>query len=293
MKRFAGVVVGALLVVVAAACVPPPVPSPPAPYLDQVYTNVTVTPKATGVAFGSAPAVDPKVGTPNDTHGRVVDASGSEVLHLWVANPVDNAATNRPAIIWVHGGGFVGGIGSEYSLAAGAGLQYAKRGYVGFSIEYRIDTTSQCQYVQDHQHDVPLPPGFDALRPSAPWHHCGGAGCSGCCPLGAPPRRRIPCRPEQGGDRWVLGRGGDGGHGGVQLGPGRAPGSTAPTTYPPRAPACRPRSGHPAATTTRRRSIRTTHRHRSSTPRTTRPSTIATVSCRRSPRRARPDSSPS
>jgi acetyl esterase/lipase len=153
-----------MLVVVAAACVPPPVPSPPAPYIDQVYTNVTVTPKTAGIAFGAAPPVDPTVGTPNDTHGRVVDASGNEVLHLWAANPLDNAATNRPAIIWVHGGGFVGGIGSEYSLASGTGLQYAKRGYVGFSIEYRIDTTSQCQYVQDHQHDVPLPPNFDALK---------------------------------------------------------------------------------------------------------------------------------
>ncbi len=164
MKRYAGLIVGTLLVLVAAACVPPPVPSPPAPYLDQVYANVTVTSKATGIAFGAAPPVDPTVGTPADKHGRVLDANGNEVLHLWAANPVDNVAANRPAVIWVHGGGFVGGIGSEYTLAAGAGLQYAKRGYVGFSIEYRIDTTSQCQYVQDHQHDVPLPPNFDALR---------------------------------------------------------------------------------------------------------------------------------
>ena len=164
MSRFARTtLVAATVALVAAACVPPP-PPPPAPYLDQVYTNVTVTPKASGLAFGAAPPVDPTVGTPSDTHHRQVDASGNEILHLWVADPVDNTAANRPAIVWVHGGGFVGGIGSEYGLAAGAGLQYAKRGYVGLSIEYRIDTTSQCQYVQDHQHDVPLPPNFDALR---------------------------------------------------------------------------------------------------------------------------------
>jgi alpha/beta hydrolase fold len=128
-----------------------------------VYTNLTVTPKASGIVYGAAPTIDPKVGTPNENKGRTVDANGNELLHLWVANPVDNTATNRPAIIWVHGGGFVGGIGSEFSLASGAGVQYAKRGYVGLSIEYRIDTTSQCQYVQDHQHDVPLPANFAAL----------------------------------------------------------------------------------------------------------------------------------
>ena len=107
------------IVLVAAACVPPP-PPPPAPYLDQVYTNVAVTPKATGVAFGAAPAVDPTVGTAGDAHHRQRDASGNEILHLWVADPVDNTAANRPAIVWVHGGGLVGGIGSEDSLAGGA-----------------------------------------------------------------------------------------------------------------------------------------------------------------------------
>ncbi len=164
MPRLAGPALAATVLALAAACVPPPPPSPPAPYLDQVFTNVTVTPKATGVAFGSAPPIDPTVGTPDDTHGRLLDGNGNEILHLWVANPLDNTSPRRPAIIWVHGGGFVGGIGAEYGLANGTGAAYAKRGYVGFSIEYRIDTTSQCQYVQDHQHDVPLPPNFDALK---------------------------------------------------------------------------------------------------------------------------------
>lgn len=164
MKRFAMVAVAAASALVMGAACLPPAPPAPAPYLDQVFTNVTVTPKPAGIVYGAAPPVDPKVGTPLETKGRTVDASGNELLHLWVASPVDNTATDRPAIIWVHGGGFVGGIGSEYNLAAGVGAAYAKRGFVGFSIEYRIDTTSQCQYVQDHQDDVPLPPNFAALR---------------------------------------------------------------------------------------------------------------------------------
>jgi dienelactone hydrolase len=47
-------------------------------------------------------------------------------------------------------------------LLTGPGAGYAQRGYVSFSIEYRIDTTSDCQYVQDHQHDNPLPADFQA-----------------------------------------------------------------------------------------------------------------------------------
>ena len=96
MRRLAGAAVVVGLAVVVAACVPPPAPPAPAPYLDQVYTNVAVTPKASGIVYGAAPPVDPKVGTPNENKGRQVDTNGNELLHLWAVNPVDNATTNRP-----------------------------------------------------------------------------------------------------------------------------------------------------------------------------------------------------
>jgi acetyl esterase/lipase len=79
-------------------------------------------------------------------------------LRLWVADP-HNGVTNRPAILWVHGGGFATGVDAMFGLANGVGRAYAQRGYVGFSVEYRIDTTvigtgashpSLCQWVQDH-----------------------------------------------------------------------------------------------------------------------------------------------
>ena len=142
-----------------ASCAPD-APPPPTPYLDVVYSDIHTTAKAAPLTYGSAPPVDPTVG-PNDPHGRPLDANGNEILRVWMSDPRDNTATNRPAIILVHGGGFKAGIGSGYGLLNNVGLPYAQRGYVVFSIEYRVDTTSDCQWVQDHD---PSTPGYDAMR---------------------------------------------------------------------------------------------------------------------------------
>jgi acetyl esterase/lipase len=167
-RRALIVVAAAALGLVAAACVPPAPPSP-APYLDMVY-GATVTPKAQPILWGAAPPIDDAYGgtlypgtTIQTTDPRPpLDANGNEPLRLWVATP-QNTIANRPAVLWVHGGGFAVGIDSMYSLANGVGKEYAQRGYVGFSVEYRIDTTligtqtgatrppSLCQWVQDHE----------------------------------------------------------------------------------------------------------------------------------------------
>lgn len=158
----------------AVACMPPPAPSPPAPYLDRVF-SATVTPKDQPITWGAAPAIDANYGGTLYA-GTSIEApdprpallpGGDEPLRMWVANPQDDR-TDRPAILWVHGGGFALGIDSMYGLAASTGRDYAERGYVGFSIEYRTDTTlvddgtataqagpgrppSLCQWVQDNQ----------------------------------------------------------------------------------------------------------------------------------------------
>jgi acetyl esterase/lipase len=163
--------IGAVLagvVVVAAACVPKAPPAP-APYLDVVY-GATVTPRAAPVTWGAAPNIDSHYGGTLYAGTSIqqpdprppLDGAGNQPLRLWVANPASDTA-KRPAIVWVHGGGFAVGVDSMYGLANGTGRDYATRGYVSFSVEYRIDTTligtgsatqrppSLCQWVQDNQ----------------------------------------------------------------------------------------------------------------------------------------------
>jgi acetyl esterase/lipase len=170
MRRALATVVAVIAgAVVAAACVPPPPPAPPAPYLDASFP-ATVTPRAQPVTWGAAPAIDASyggtlyAGTDIETADPrpPLDAQGNEPLRLWVTQPTNDKVL-RPAIVWLHGGGFAVGIDSMYGLANGVGKQYAQRGYVGFSVEYRTDTTlvgpappggrppSLCQWVQDNE----------------------------------------------------------------------------------------------------------------------------------------------
>jgi dienelactone hydrolase len=169
MRRVLGTggVIG-IVVALTAACAPPP-PPPPAPYLDPVYT-ATVTPRAQPVTWGAAPPIDEHYGgtlyagtdLEQPDPRPPLDAAGNEPLRLWVAMP-DSTSAVRPAILWLHGGGFAVGIDSMYGLANRHGRAYAARGYVGFSVEYRTDTTlvgeqegtrrppSLCQWVQDNE----------------------------------------------------------------------------------------------------------------------------------------------
>ncbi len=148
-------------------CIPPN-PGPTGLYIG-IQSNITpvVTPKTQPVTWGAAPVIDANYGgtlyagtgiQQQDPRPALLPGN-LEPLRLWVADP-HNGVANRPAIIWIHGGGFAKGIDSMYGLANGTGKEYAQRGYVSFSIEYRIDTTvigtgaqppSLCQWVQDNQ----------------------------------------------------------------------------------------------------------------------------------------------
>ncbi len=166
MRRTALCVCAALLALVAVACIPPD-PGPTGLYLGvQPDIHPVVTPKNQPVTWGAAPVIDAHYGG-TLYEGTALETADPrppllpgdlEPLRLWVADPA-NGLTNRPAIVWLHGGGFAVGIDSMYSLANGVGRAYAQRGYVGFSVEYRTDTTligtgdrppSLCQWVQDN-----------------------------------------------------------------------------------------------------------------------------------------------
>ena len=135
------------LAVVAAGCgfhtITPPGPSP-LRYRDEVFTDVTVT---NGVSYGSA-----------------VDQQGvTQDLKLDVYQPTGDTNTKRPAIVWVHGGGFSGGNRTSGEIVAQA-TNMAKKGYVNVSITYRLypggcsaagGVSAGCiQAIFDAQHDA-------------------------------------------------------------------------------------------------------------------------------------------
>lgn len=118
-------------------------PDGPAPlrYRDEVFTGVTRT---NDVAYGNA-----------------VDQNGvPTTLRLDVYEPTNDPVEARPAIVWVHGGGFSGGTKTSPELVEQANL-FARKGYVNVSITYRLwpggcfPITAQCvQAIVDAKHDA-------------------------------------------------------------------------------------------------------------------------------------------
>lgn len=96
-------------------------PDDPARYRESVFSEVEVT---SGVAYGTAP---------------------EHVLDVYA--PKGDAMTARPALIWVHGGGFADGARTEGPLIAFPG-DFARLGYLAVSIDYRALATEQC--IEEH-----------------------------------------------------------------------------------------------------------------------------------------------
>jgi dipeptidyl aminopeptidase/acylaminoacyl peptidase len=121
MKRI--VVVLALSTALLAGCtVPRPGGDEMIRYRDQVFPSVTVTKDLT---YGSATGID---GNP-------------ETLKLDLYQPSGDTNTKRPAVLWIHGGGFTMG---DKSSGAGRATYLAKLGYVVASINYRLLSPTGC-----------------------------------------------------------------------------------------------------------------------------------------------------
>jgi acetyl esterase/lipase len=119
-----------------ACTVPDPPGAAPLRYRDTVFPGTTVT---SDLVYGSAP----------DLQGNPVS------LTLDLYQPTGDTQTKRPAIIWVHGGGFHAGDKAQQPFPKLA-TQFAQRGYVAASINYRLLGTDKCAGVH------PPPPSCEA-----------------------------------------------------------------------------------------------------------------------------------
>lgn len=64
------------------------------------------------------------------------DSEGNPItLHLDMYEPAGDSEQSRPVIVWMHGGGFVGG---DKSVMAPYAEELARRGYVAVSLQYRL-----------------------------------------------------------------------------------------------------------------------------------------------------------
>jgi acetyl esterase/lipase len=120
MRRWARVLAVAVLAVAASGCLQYVAPSGPAPlrYRDQVFSNVT---KTADIAYRTV-----------TTH-----TGATVTLRLDTYVPTGDTVARRPAIVWVHGGGFSGGSKTSGEIVDEA-QTFARKGYFNASISYRL-----------------------------------------------------------------------------------------------------------------------------------------------------------
>lgn len=93
----------------------------PKRYIDPIFENITIQ---KDILFG-----------------EVINFKGeNEKLHLDIYTPDNDNQTNRPVILWIHGGGFRIGNDKSQGYIVKMATEFAKRGYVCISIDYRVRT---------------------------------------------------------------------------------------------------------------------------------------------------------
>lgn len=125
--RLRPVIALAALALIGGACTPYRVPGGAAPlrYRDEVFSGVTLT---SDIPYGA---------------GSAVDGDGNtDLLTGDLYAPTGDTVTERPAIVWVHGGSFRALDKTSGEIVDEATV-FAKKGFVGFSINYRM-TAAGC-----------------------------------------------------------------------------------------------------------------------------------------------------
>ena len=130
-------------IVLAGCTLPPPSGDAPLRYRDFVFSTADVT---RDISYGEAP----------DLQGNPVD------LELDLYQPAGDTVARRPAMVWIHGGGFTAG---DKASGAAKATYFARLGYVVVSINYRLLSPDGCggdrepppiceQAVEAAQHDA-------------------------------------------------------------------------------------------------------------------------------------------
>lgn len=138
----------------------------------------------------------------------VYKQAGGQALRLFVYKPKRWAATDRrPALVYIHGGGWVGGNPGAVALT---GKPLVAAGMVVFSVEYRLavrgpgfdpavcieDAKSALRYVRGHAREF----GIDPDRIAAGGSSAGGHLSAACALLptfdAATDDRSVSCRPN-------------------------------------------------------------------------------------------------
>jgi acetyl esterase/lipase len=107
-------------------------------YRDEVFDSVTVT--------------------SNIPYGQAVDWQGElDPLYLDLYEPGGDTEPSRPALVWIHGGFFIGG-DKEDDFDVDIATRFARRGWVTVSINYRLrdsmDMSQAAGAMADAQHDA-------------------------------------------------------------------------------------------------------------------------------------------
>jgi para-nitrobenzyl esterase len=95
-------------------------------------------PPGAGVRAGAPAAVAqgaPPAPVPAPAAAPAAQGPSEDCLYLNVWRPADPAARNLPVMVWIYGGGFVGGSSSSPNTS---GVQFAKQGVVLVSMNYRV-----------------------------------------------------------------------------------------------------------------------------------------------------------
>ena len=96
------------------------------------------SPKWTGIRqakeFGPN-CMQGRFGPPPSAGAPAVQGPSEDCLYLNVWRPADPTARNLPVMVWIYGGGFVGGSSSSPMTS---GVQFAKQGVVLVAMNYRV-----------------------------------------------------------------------------------------------------------------------------------------------------------